>query len=425
MTALYAPDAERRYLGALLMLSLAGGAPDSELDPTLFTQLEIGEALSAYRRLKGQGRPANEFSVGDVTGNRAVIRECIDAVVTTVALEDDAAQIREAATRRALLAKAQRAATLAHDEAADLNRELPVLADEIASLRQREAVDDASASIERVADDLYQFAEDKSRLLGRTTGYRWLDRWTAGLRSDLYVVAGRPGMGKSALALQCIDGQQRAGLHVFAASLEMSIGASAMRMALQRMGIAKEALTTFNRGPFLEHMADIRDNRNITWYSSNRSTAIDDIVAAILDAHRERPIDCVWIDHLGYIEHRGERSEGLPYRIGRTTKALARLAHRIEAPVMLLCQLSRAGADGEPPQLIHLRDSGEIEQDARWVWMLHWDGYYQTPRPPAHVGQPYAIYQRKTQDAPAEAIPLMWRQDCAKVFPRSYETEQS
>jgi replicative DNA helicase len=226
-------------------------------------------------------------------------------------------------------------------------------------------------------------------------------------------------MGKSSLALQCIDGQTRAGMHVFLASLEMSAGACAARVAFQRMGISKEELNTLNRDDFASHCADVNDNTNITWYAGDNSRHIDDLVGAILDAQRERPIDMVWIDHLTKIKHRPGR-ENLAHRIGLTTKALAELALKIDAPVAVLCQLSRDGGTGDPPNLTDLRDSGEIEEDARWVWMLHWKGYYETPRPPAHVAQPFDIYQRKTQDEASDSIPMMVMQKCAKLLPRKF-----
>ena len=412
---LYPTDAERHYLGAILAQSAGGFAPDRLLSPREFYQAEIADAIRAMETLRHQGRPVNEISVGDLTGNRDLLRECCESVYHTDS-DSYAFQIIEGRTRRAAIEKANEIIRVARDDAADLSRELPTLASDLAALRRTDKTDDVAGAIEATSQALYDFAEDHSRLLGRTTGLAFVDHYTAGLRSDLYVVAGRPGMGKSALALECIDGQTRAGLHVFNATLEMSIGAQASRMALQRMEISKEQLSILNRDAFLDHMAAVRDNPNITWYSSGRGLAIDDIVGAILDAHRERPIDCVWIDHLGFIQHPGQRGENIAYRIGLTTKRLAALAHKIDAPVMLLCQLNRAGGDGDAPQLTHLRDSGEIEQDARWVWMLHWDGYYETPRPAAHIKQPFKIFQRKTQDSSADYIPLKWLQQCARFY---------
>lgn len=418
--ALYATGAERAYLGSLLIQAAGGWDPEIRVSPEMFTQLDLAEALTAYKTLRAQKRPANEIAVAAVTGNAAILRECMTDVTNSQALDEYAAQIAEAARRRRLVELAQHAVTVAQDEAADLNAELPIVADNIAGLRQSDRIDNVHASIEAETQRLYDWSVDKSnKLLGITTGIKELDRWSYGFRKDFYGIGGRPGMGKSSLALQCIDGQTAAGLHVFWASLEMRPGACAARIAFQRMGIAKEDLTALNRDQFAEHCADVADNPNLTWYTGANSTRIDDLIGAILDAHRERPIDMVWIDHLTKIKHRPGK-ENLAHRVGQTTKALAELQLRLECPVALLAQLNRDGADGEPPQMSAFRDSGEIEEDLRWGWMLHWNGYYETPRPAVHVPQPFDIYQRKTQDEACDVIPLMWMQKCAKFLPRQF-----
>jgi replicative DNA helicase len=194
------------------------------------------------------------------------------------------------------------------------------------------------------------------------------------------------------------------------------------RIAWQRMEMPSSAVQPGSQelANFMAHVADIRDSQNITWYSGLRARDPHSIIGAILDAHRRRPVDCVWIDHIGKIAHVGERNESLPTRIGHTSEALANLALRLDAPVMALCQLNRDAADGEPPQLTDLRDSGALEQDARFVWMPHRPGYYMDPRPPKNRPQVLDIYQRKVQDGNADTIGLMWRDDCARIYPRQF-----
>ena len=193
---------------------------------------------------------------------------------------------------------------------------------------------------------------------------------------------------------------------MFNATLEMSIGAQASRMALQRMEISKEQLSILNRGAFLDHMADVRDNPEYHLVFIRARLAIDDIVGAILDAHRERPIDCVWIDHLGFIQHPGQRGENIAYRIGLTTKRLAALAPQIDAPVMLLCQLNRAGGDGDAPSSRTCATAERSEQDARWVWITTG---MDTTRPAPSRAHQTTVQDLSAQDAKpssADYIPL-------------------
>ncbi|HRE27607.1 MAG TPA: DnaB-like helicase N-terminal domain-containing protein, partial [Anaerolineales bacterium] len=142
--ALYATDAERAYLGALLIQSSAGWAPERTLSPDLFYQSEIADALRAYATLRGQGRPTNEIAVAQLTGNDAILRECISETVNSQALDDYAEQVREAARRRRLDAEGQELRRLAAHDTADLDRELPLRADRIASLRRQTTVDDVA-----------------------------------------------------------------------------------------------------------------------------------------------------------------------------------------------------------------------------------------------------------------------------------------
>lgn len=419
--ALYATDAERAYLGSLLIQAAAGWAPDETLSPDTFYQSEVADALRAYATLRKQGRPANEIAVGALTGNGALLSECISGTLNSQALDQYAAQVTEAYRRRRVIELAQAAARLANDDAADLDRELPLLADRVAGLRRQSNVDDVNTEADETAQQVYEWVQDKTRLLGRTTGITELDRYTNGLRSELYVVGARPNMGKTGIMVQCLDGQARRGLHVVAVTLEQNIGPIQKRIALQRMEVGVDSLTPDHMRDFMAHMADVRDQANITWYSGRRSRNPSDIIAAILDAHRRRPVDCVWVDHLGKVQHNGERGESPAYKIGHTTEAFANLALQIKAPVMLLCQLNREAANGEPPQLTDLRDSGAIEQDARWVWMPHRPGYYMDPRPPRGRPQILDIYQRKVQDGGADVIPVMWRDDCGRLYPRQFQ----
>ncbi len=121
-------------------------------------------------------------------------------------------------------------------------------------------------------------------------------------------------------------------------------------------------------------------------------------------------LDVLWVDHLGYIDHlAGETSTSLPFLIGLTTKRLAALGKEFNCAVAVLCQLSRASAaKKEEPHLTDLRDSGEIEQDARQVWFIHRPGYYADPEPPADKPQEARLLVRKNHDGPTGLVPMVF-----------------
>ncbi|HRE27608.1 MAG TPA: DnaB-like helicase C-terminal domain-containing protein, partial [Anaerolineales bacterium] len=111
-----------------------------------------------------------------------------------------------------------------------------------------------------------------------------LDRYTDGLRSLLYLIGARPNMGKTGIMLQCLDGQQRRGLHVVCVTLEQNIGPMIERIAWQRMEMPSSAVQPGSQelSDFMAHVADIRDSANITWYSGLRARDPHSIIGAIL-----------------------------------------------------------------------------------------------------------------------------------------------
>jgi replicative DNA helicase len=91
-----------------------------------------------------------------------------------------------------------------------------------------------------------------------------------------------------------------------------------------------------------------------------------------------RGLDAIMIDHIGYINHLGEKHDNLPTRIGLTTKSLARIGKQMNVAVLALCQLNRdkTRTADKPPTLTDLRDSGHLEADARMVLALHRPEYF-------------------------------------------------
>ena len=147
------------------------------------------------------GAASQRISVGDLTGNRDILRECCESVYHTDS-DSYAFQIIEGRTRRAAIEKANEIIRVARDDAADP----PAV--RAADVGQRSRPCDGptrpttSPARSRQRLGALDFAEDRRGSWRRTTGLAFVDHYTAGLRSDLYVVAGRPGMGKSALALR-------------------------------------------------------------------------------------------------------------------------------------------------------------------------------------------------------------------------------
>jgi len=252
---------------------------------------------------------------------------------------------------------------------------------------------------------------------GLSSGLRDLDAKTGGLHpSDLLILAGRPGMGKTALATKIAFGaaqslvreaeekgpgvQPRGTVAIF--SLEMSADQLATRLLSEASRISGDRI---RRGDISQ-----RDFDRFVEVSRELATlplVIDDTPAITISAlrtrcrrlKRTRGLEFVVVDYLQLMRPAaGTRPESRVLEISMITQGLKAIAKELAVPVMALSQLSRAVEQREDkrPQLSDLRESGSIEQDADMVMFVYRDEYYEAQRAPKQVGHES---EEKFQDA--------------------------
>jgi len=242
-------------------------------------------------------------------------------------------------------------------------------------------------------------AEAHSRdggISGLSTGLIDLDQKTGGLHpSDLIVLAGRPGMGKSALAVNIAYNVARAyryelqpdgvrktisGGQVLVYSLEMSGEQVILRVLSDRSGISSDRI---RKGEIQSHeFGAIRDaaielNEIPLYVDDTGGLSIAKLVARARRQKRQSGLDLVVVDYLQLIDA-GMSGENRVVQITMITMALKALAKELGCPVIALSQLSRQVEQREDkhPQLADLRESGSIEQDADMVWFVYREQYY-------------------------------------------------
>lgn len=221
---------------------------------------------------------------------------------------------------------------------------------------------------------------DGTAAVGVPTGWAHVDAATGGMRGgELWIVAGRPAMGKSVFAMQTAMTAAVAGKSVHVATLEMTAEETLRRM------IAAESRVPFakvrNAGEI-----DPEDWPRITDATARLAGAklslddaaygLEEICARVRQRAMAEGLDLVVIDYLGYIALPKADSYALAIQDG--TRTLKRLAKELQVPVMLVAQLNRevGSRSSHRPVLTDLRDSGAIEQDADVVILLHRDDYY-------------------------------------------------
>ncbi|MGN0622241.1 MAG: replicative DNA helicase [Porcipelethomonas sp.] len=220
---------------------------------------------------------------------------------------------------------------------------------------------------------------DKDKYLGAKTGFTLLDTITTGLnRSDLIILAARPGMGKTSFALNIATNVARhSGKAVAVFSLEMSKEQLATRMlsteALVDSNKLRSGHLSDNDWVRLASSADVLCGLPI-FIDDTAGTNVPQLKAKL---RRIKNLGLVVIDYLQLMEST-VKSENQVLRISEITRNLKILAKEIDVPVILLSQLNR-GVESRPdkhPMLSDLRESGSIEQDADIVLFLFRDGYY-------------------------------------------------
>ncbi|MDP3905886.1 replicative DNA helicase [Novosphingobium sp.] len=264
---------------------------------------------------------------------------------------------------------------------------------------------------------------------GTTTGLTSINEKVGGLHdSDLIILAGRPGMGKTSLATNIafnaadrlrrdladgIDTAKSVGAATAFFSLEMSADQLATRILAEQSGISSEAL----------RMGKIsREDFQQLSYASQRLAElplfIDDTPSLTIAALRTRArrlkrrhdIGLVVVDYLQLLQGSGRANDNRVNEISEISRGLKALAKELSVPVIALSQLSRAVEQREDkrPMLSDLRESGSIEQDADMVWFVFREDYYVAAREPK---VPEGSDDSKTHEAHAA-----WQAEMERVF---------
>jgi replicative DNA helicase len=351
-------------------------------------------ALSLYHRDEaiGQITIAQELErLGQLekVGGPAYLNHLISIVPTSLDIEHYAQIVYRLSIMRQLISAADRISVMGYDADPDITATLNKAEDVLFRLRtERGRLD--FVPIKNILDKYFEVPPSPEagvlqRLPHIYSGFRGLDELLGGLqRSDLIILAGRPSMGKTSLALNIArNAALEQGACVALFSLEMS------RESLVQRLLASEA--EVNSKHMRLGLNTEEEERAIMEAQGKLSTAaiyIDDspmlrVVEMRSKArrlHYERPLDLIILDYLQLLQSEG-RVENRVQELSNITRALKALSRELNVPLIAVSQLSRAveGRTSHLPQLSDLRESGSIEQDADIVIFIYRDEvYYKT-----------------------------------------------
>jgi len=432
-------EAEQALLGALLANNKAYERVSEFLAPEHFADPIHGRIFQAIARRIEAGQLADavtlkaEFEHSGVlneVGGTAYLAELLGAMVGIINAGDYGRTIHDAWIRRQLIDLGEVVVNRAfgEDEAIDGRAQIEAAEQALFDLATKGsteggfiAFDQALAHAIRGAERAFQRAGGVS---GLATGLRDLDARLGGLHpSDLIILAGRPGMGKTALATKIAfgaaqalraeaEGAARAVVAIF--SLEMSAEQLASRILAENARISSDRI---RRGDIGQRDFDrfVQVSRELI----GLPLEIDDTPAVTLSAmrtrcrrlKRTRGLALVVVDYLQLMRPAaGTRPENRVLEISQITQGLKAIAKELAVPVLALSQLSRAveSREDKRPQLSDLRESGTIEQDADAVMFVYRDEYYLQQRAPKQIAHDS---EEKYQDALEK-----WQRDMDRVY---------
>ena len=369
------------------------------------TALKI-DPVTVLDRLKAQG-------YYDEAGGRAYLMQLMEVTPTSANVKEYASIVRDKSMLRAIANAGAEIQNLAFSGGGSAAEVAELAEQKIYSVRQGREIKGLSP-LKSVIMDLYAQLDERSRsdsdIPGLSTGFRDLDVALTGLnKSDLILVAARPGMGKTAFALNiALNAAKSSGKDVVVFQLEMSKDQLASRF------LASEALLD-------SHKLKTGSLNQDDWIKIARATSVlakthlyvDDnpaITVAEIKAKCRRlgeNLGLIVIDYIQLMQSGGKRSENRVQEVAEISRSLKIMAKELNVPVVCLSQLSRAAEQraDKRPMLSDLRESGAIEQDADIVMFIYRDDYYDAESDDKNVAE---IILAKNRHGATGTVELQW-----------------
>jgi replicative DNA helicase len=344
-------------------------------------------------------------------GGATYIASLIDGVPRTDTIEPYAKLVKQKSMLRKLISASQQIVSLAFEEEDDADviiDKAEHLIFEIAEDRVRQGFQYIGDVAHRRLEQIEQMAGRPAMITGVPTGFTDFDRMTSGLqRQELVVIAARPSMGKTALALNMAQYAAKNGNVVGIFSLEMSAEQLVSRLLCSEARVDAHRLRTgyLNREEWAR-LADAlrRLCETKVYIDDSAAVSVMEMRAKCRRLKAEHGLDMLIIDYLQLMAGRG-RIESRQQEVSQISRDLKGLAKELDVPVVALSQLSRAPEQRSEhkPQLSDLRESGAIEQDSDLVCFIYREELYN----PTDENQGTAeLIIGKQRNGPTGTVPL-------------------
>jgi replicative DNA helicase len=429
-------DAERAVIGAMLVSETAVAAVAERLAAEDFYSEVHRIIYGAMMRLYSRGEPIDQLTLTNElrsvneferVGGRPYVFQIVESVPTAANAGRYADIVRGKALLRAIIDVGSRITEDAFGEPEDVSEALDSaeqLVYGVSNRTLREHLAPVSELAPGALEMIQRLYEQEGEVTGVETGFEDLDRLTTGFhKSDLIILAARPAMGKTAMALNAIwhaSGEKKMPVAIF--SLEMSKEQLVQRLISQTTRIPAQALRSGNVKAedwpkLVRGVAEV--SRAPIWIDDTAGVTLMEIRAKVrrlasqLNAAGEMPLSLVVVDYLQLMVGQGNRQENRQQEIAEISRGLKVLARDLDVPVLAIAQLSRAveARHDKRPLLSDLRDSGAIEQDADVVMFLYRDEYYNSESDDKGIAE---VIVGKHRNGPTGKVQLAWLEQYTK-----------
>ncbi len=367
----------------------------------------------------------DDRNILDSVGGEEYLVKIANAVPSAASASHYARLVKEKSVVRQLIAAAGEILQDAYTNPEDPAEILSEAERRIFSIAQQSEQRHAEKLDELLNLAIEQLEANEGRIItGVGTGYLRLDEMTSGLQNgEMVIVAARPSMGKTALALNIAENIVMNGTGVALFSLEMSRQQLVQRLLSSRASVSghnirRNMLSDQDMAAIIQATDDLMGKP--LFIDDTPGLTITQLRAKARRLKQTENIGVILIDYLQLMTS-GKRTESRQQEVSDISRGVKALARELEVPVICLSQLNRAAEqrEGHRPRMSDLRESGSIEQDADVVAMLHRESYY-------HQNDPMWIEENedklslaeliiaKQRNGPTGAVQLHWDNNCTR-----------
>ena len=363
----------------------------------------------------------------EAVGGIDYLLEVANMVPSAASATHYARLVKEKSVVRQLIAAAGEILHEAYNNPEDPTQILNDAESRIFSIAQQSEQRHAETLDQMLHEAIKQIEANEGRLItGVATGYPHLDELTSGFQNgEMIVIAARPSMGKTALALNIAENMVRNNIPVGIFSLEMSRQQLTQRLLSSRAQVSSHKIrrNTLSDNDMNAILGAANELMQVPLYIDDTpGLTVMQLRAKARRLKQKHDVGAIIVDYLQLMTS-GRRPESRQQEVSDMSRSVKALARELNVPVICLSQLNRAAEqrEGHRPRMSDLRESGSIEQDADVVAMLHREAYYhlndqawlEANEDKASLAE---LIIAKQRNGPTATVKLTWDNSCTRFY---------